>query len=143
MNKTIDWIIHLCANGVSCDECGRVENHFLPYACNAHTHGMERYHHMDFQVVLALPPRDIGYILNSLGLRVQAGERFHAGDLVSGIFLDCQVRLDAYEETGRTVLRVVIPDKDNRFPEDEACMETYRLQMLPTDSLLIKNGISS
>lgn len=69
----IDWIIHCCANGVVCDGYNKVETGFLQYACNAHTHGMERYHHMDFQMVLFLPLEEIGRILNTLGLRVQAG----------------------------------------------------------------------
>ena len=41
MNNNIDWIIHLVANG-ACDECGKEEKGFLPYTCNAHTHGMEK-----------------------------------------------------------------------------------------------------
>lgn len=136
----IDWVIHLCANGVPCEECGKVETGFLPQTCNAHTHGMEKYHHKDFQLVLALPVKEIARILNTMGLRVQAGERFHDGDLVSGIYEDCDIRLDEYEETGRTVLRVIIPDKYNVFPEDERCMSVYRVQLLETDSLYRQGG---
>lgn len=51
MDQKIDWLIHLVANG-ACDECGAVETDFLPYMCNAHTHGLERYGHLDFQMVL-------------------------------------------------------------------------------------------
>ncbi len=134
MKQTIDWIIHLVANG-ACDDCGKVESGFLPFACNAHTHGMENYRHPDFQLVLRLPSQEICRILNILGLRVQAGERFKAGDMISGIYEDCKVRLDEFEETGRKVLRVVIPDKYNRFPEDECCMDTYRIQLLKTEAL--------
>lgn len=136
----IDWIIHCCANGVACSECGDVETGFIPHTCNAHTHGMEKYHHMDFQMVLFLPLEEIGRILNTLGLRVQTGERFQSGDMVSGIYEDCDIRLDAYEETGRTVLRVMIPDKYNIFPEDERCMPVYRLQLLKTEELYRENG---
>ena len=96
---------------------------------------MEKYQHPDFQLVLNLPPVEIGRILNTLGLRVQAGEKFKAGDMVSGIYTDCNIRLDAFEETGRTVLRVIIPDKNNIFPEDEHCTPAYRLQLLKTDEL--------
>lgn len=136
----IDWIIHCCANGAACSECGDVETGFIPNTCNAHTHGMEKYHHMDFQMVLFLPLEEIGRILNTLGLRVQTGERFQSGDMVSGIYEDCDIRLDAYEETGRTVLRVMIPDKYNIFPEDERCMPVYRLQLLKTEELYRENG---
>ncbi len=140
--KKINWDIHLVAN-MPCDECGKEENGFLPYTCNAHTHGMEQYGHLDFQVVLLLPACEIARILNTMGLRVQNGEHFQAGDYVSGIYEDCQVRLDAFEETGRTVLRVVIPDKYGVFPEDENCMETYKLQQLPTEALYREGGAQS
>lgn len=136
----IDWIIHCCANGVVCDGCNKVETGFLQNTCNAHTHGMEKYHHMDFQIVLSLPLKEIGRILNTLGLRVQAGERFQDGDLVSGIYEDCDIRLNEYEETGRTVLRVIIPDKYNVFPEEERCMPVYRLQLLDTEDLYSESG---
>ncbi len=133
--QKIDWIIHLVANGV-CEECRREEHLFLPYTCNAHTHGMERYGHPDFQLVLAYPPEEICRILNTMGLRVQAGEQFQAGDMVSGIYEDCDVRLDAAREDGRNVFRVVVPDKYNRFPEEEGCMDRYCVQLLKTDGLL-------
>lgn len=138
----IDWIIHLVSN-ITCDTCGKAEEGFLPFACNAHTHGMERYNHPDFQVVLRMPDEEIGWVLNSMGRRVQAGETFKAGDLVSGVFEDCPVRLDEVEETGRKVLRVVIPDGKNRFPEDPACEGPYNLQTLPTEALYCEGGAVS
>lgn len=140
MKNTIDWIIHIVANGAECADCGKTESGFLEYACNAHTHGMANYNHMDFQLVLRLPPREIGRILNTLGLRVQAGERFKAGDMVSGIYEDCQIRLDEFEECDRKVLRVIIPDAHNIFPEDDQCMEVYKLQLLPTEELYQEEG---
>lgn len=142
MKPTVDWIIHMVTNG-ACDECGKVEGSFLPYTCNAHTHGMERYAHLDFQLVLALPPQEVMRILNTMGLKVQAGERFKGGDMVAGIYEDCDVRLDAFEETGRKILRVVIPDKYNIFPEDDRCMDIYRLQLLETEALSVKGGVPS
>ena len=142
MDQKIDWVIHLVANG-ACDECGEIEAGFLPYMCNAHTHGLERYGHLDFQMVLFLPTEEIGRILNTLGLRVQSGERFQSGDMVSGIYEDCDVRLDEYEETGRKVLRVIIPDANNIFPEEGDCMLPYCLQFLKTDELCVERGIQS
>ena len=142
MDQKIDWVIHLVANG-ACDECGEIETGFLPYMCNAHTHGLERYGHLDFQMVLFLPTEEIGRIFNTLGLRVQSGERFRSGDMVSGIYEDCDVRLDEYEETGRKVLRVIIPDANNIFPEEGDCMLPYCLQFLKTDELCVERGIQS
>ncbi len=142
MIHKIDWIIYCYENG-ACDRCGNIENGFLPYTCNAHTHGMENYNHLDFQIVLHLGHREIMRILNTLGLRVQAGERFRAGDMVSQIYEDCNIRLDEYEVCGRKVLRVIIPDKNNVFPEDMRCMEPYRLQLLPTEALRSESGLLS
>ena len=65
-----------------------------------------------------------------MGMRVQSGETFHDGDMVSGIYEDCDVRLKKVRETGRDVLRLIIPDKYNRFPEDTHCMEPYKYQEL-------------
>lgn len=39
------------------------------------------------------------------------------------IFADCPIPLDPFEETGRTVLRVIIPDKYEASPENENCMD--------------------
>ena len=92
---------------------------------------------MDFQLVLRLPNEGIMYILNTLGLMVQSGRRFCDGDMVSGILEDCDVRLMKFEETGRQVLRVIIPDKYNHFPEEPCCMAPYCLQLLETDDLCV------
>ena len=140
MGKEIDWIIHLVANGVPCDCCGKIERGFIPNACNAHTHGMEKYGHPDFQVVINYPMETIGYILNALGRRVQAGEVFHNGEYVSGIFEDCPIRLNEFEEDDRTVLRAIIPDMNGFFPECEECDFRYRVQMLKTDELYKAEG---
>lgn len=140
MKPQIDWVIHGCANGVQCEYCGDTENGFLPGTCNFHTHGMDKYNHMDFQMILAYPYEEICRILNTFGLRVQAGERFKAGDMVSGIYEDCDVRLSEFEETGRTVLRVIIPDKNNRFPEEKECDSKYSVQLFTTDFIYMNGG---
>lgn len=135
MKYKIGWIIHAVCNGVACAECGRAENSFVPGACNFHTHGLGKYGHPDLQIVIDYPPQEIARILNTIGLRIQAGERYSPGDLIKGIYEDCDVRLDTFEETGRNVLRVIIPDKFNRFPEDPNCGYPYNLQAFPTDML--------
>lgn len=55
---------------------------------------------------------------------------FHDGDVVSGIYEDCSIRLKQVRETDRDVLRLIIPDAHNRFPEDENCTEPYKYQEL-------------
>ena len=106
-----------------------------PYLGNAHTHGnsingMEKYKHLDFQTVINFPQKHICYLLNTMGMRVRNGEIFHDGDMVSGIYEDCSIRQKKIREAGRDVLRLIIPDAHNRFPEDTHCMEPYKYQEL-------------
>lgn len=117
--KKIDWLIHHVFNEIP-----------RQYIINNHTHGMEKYNHMDFQMVLDITPKNVMYLLNTMGLRVQEGETFKAGDMVTGLYEDCSVRLDEFQETGRTVLRLIFPDGNNRFPEDPLCKAPYKYQLL-------------
>lgn len=134
MRNKIDWIIHYCANGIACADCGKIETGYLPYTCNAHTHVLAKYGQMDFQIVLDMPLEQIGYILNSLGSAVQKGERFCAGETVS--FGDkLFVKLAEYDEAGRKVLRLLFADRWGRFPDQPGCMKAYTLQLKKTDDL--------
>ncbi len=133
--SNIDWTIHLVGNGVVCQKCGKVENPFPKNICNAHTHGMNRYGHPEFQLILHLHPTTTCAILNNLGKRVQAGEQFKAGEYVSNIIMDYKVRLDEFQEDNRKVLRVILPDPQNRFPEDESCEYPYNIQTFTLEAL--------
>ena len=140
MKPNIDWVIHYVANGAVCEDCGKVENGFIPGFCNAHTHGLEKYHHQDFQMVLNYGPKEICRILNTFGLAVQRGTRFHNGQYVAGIYEDCAVRLQEFTECDRKVLRVIIPDKDNRFPDERDCELPYLMQFMETDAYNLFEG---
>ena len=135
-----DWIIHYVANGAVCDHCGKIEGGFLDGFCNAHTHGMERYHHPDFQMVLDCGPREICRILNRFGFAVRNGSQFHSGRLVAGIYEDCAVKLLEFTECDRTVLRVINPDRHNRFPEDPEGDLPYMMQLKETDEYCQSEG---
>lgn len=133
--KKIDWIIHLVANGVKCSECNETENGFLPNMCDAHTHGMDKYGHQEFQIVLMIGAELICYILNALGLRVQAGESFKDGDSVAEIIRDYNIRIKEVEVDGKKLLRVILPDAQGCFPEDVHCAEYYNQQHYPMEML--------
>ncbi len=127
--QKIDWIIHFVANGEICECCGETVSGFPEYMANAHTHGMERYGHLDFQIVLAMDPYVVGTILNNMGCRVQNGEKFKSGDILSDVLAgDYDVHLLEVEETGRNVLRIILPDPENRFPGDKKCEYPYNRQ---------------
>lgn len=134
MEKKVDWIYHYVANGVQCADCGAAENSFPQYVCDAHTHGMNRYNHLEFQVIIDYGPEEVGRLLNSMGRRVQNGERFKNNDVVKGLYLDCDVHLwEMSDASGRPVLRLIIPDKQNRMPEKADY--PYSMQMLCTQLL--------
>lgn len=133
MKTNITWQIHLQENDY-CDDRGRSGN-FKPYLCNAHTHGMSQYGHPDFQVVLRISDSEIRRILNILCLAVQKGITFEDGEYIGGIYDDCPVRLQSFSEGNRQVLRVIIPDGNNTFPERAYCHRPYSYQLLRTDAL--------
>ena len=135
----IDWKIHLVANGVRCAVCGDIENGFLPGMCDAHTHGMEKYGHPNFQIVLRMEDSTIMNLLNILGLRVQNGQRFQAGDVISDICEGYDIRL-ASVENDDDMLRVLIPDVNHLFPDDPDCLSPYNLQNLPVTQLYIEKS---
>lgn len=122
---------------------GKEETGFLSYTCNAHTHGMERYGHPDFQIVLSLPPREIGEDPQYIGTPRSRRRTLLPWKICFRHYADCDIRLDEFRETGRKVLRVIIPDRHYRFPEDPQCEEPYRLQSMDTEALHRKDGALS
>lgn len=132
--RKLDWDIHYISNNVECSDCGKREKAFPNYICDAHTHGMSKYDHMEFQLVIDYGPQEICRLLNTMGLRVRHGERFAGGDHVSGLYEDCEVQLrEVTDCDGNPILRLVIPDRQNRLPEQSEAPFTY--QMLATGIL--------
>jgi len=99
---------------------------------NAITEGLENHQHPNFRLTLPMSRTKIEYILKKLAKRVENGEIFNNGEFVDGIFRDCLVRLDM-ESTKEPLLRIIIPDDNNLFPEDEGCDSTYKLQIEKLD----------
>ena len=127
--QKIDWCIDYCANGIPCACCGEIETSFPEYMANAHTHGLEKYGHLNFQIVLALLIHVVGKILNDIGLRVQAGEKFKSDDVLSDALADgYNIRLLEVEEGGRKVLRILLPDPENHLPGEKFCKYPYNRQ---------------
>ena len=138
ISNKINWIVHYVSD-CHCEICSRDNApHFIPNLCNVHTHGMrELYGHPEFQFVLNIGSDKVLPILNTLGLMVQDGKRFKAGDTVSGVLLDRDIRLFEATNNGKKILRVIIPDQHNHFPDDEDCEDIFKLQLLRTEDLMI------
>lgn len=137
MKEKIDWIITLSCNGVPCEECGKTESLFISGYCDAQTVGMYKYSHPEFQLVLHMDHKMILYTLNSLGLRVQSGKTFKDGDIIDDLFDGYLAKIKEFIDGERKILRVLIPDANHKFPEDEGCQLEYTYQALPIDDLYI------
>lgn len=127
--KSPDWIIHYVNDG-RCGNCGKVlENQaFLPGMCDAHTHGLDKYG-FELQFVLDCPPDFIGYILNEVARRIKEGLVLHNGDLIEGVFSG-NAMLKVFETkdfAGKKIFRLVIPDREFKFPE-ESSVYPYNMQ---------------
>lgn len=108
-----DWMIHVVSSSEEDED-------IYPGMCDAHTHGLDKYGHLEFQFVLAYPYEFIGQILNGIGERVKNGETFQDGDLIDG-FLKPPAKLKVFKTTdafGNDVLRLLVPDGKYRWPED-------------------------
>lgn len=130
--KKRDWVYHYVSNNVPCQCCGKIEESFPEYVCDAHTHGMNKYNHLEFQVVLDYGPQETGRLLNTMGDRVRDGESFKDGDEIKGLYLDCSVFLkEVRDASNNKVLRLIIPDKENRLPEQSTAPYTWQTYDTP------------
>ena len=135
MKRKVDWLITLEGNGITCEECGNTEDRFVKGYCNAQTIGMYKYHHPEFQLVLHMDHKLIMYTLNTLGIKVQEGRVFQDGDIVDDLFEGYEVKLKEFDEDGKKLLRVLIPDPNHKFPDDDGCQLEYTYQALPIEDL--------
>lgn len=138
MKEKINWVWHYLSNNVVCQICGKQEHRFPQYICDAHTHGMNLYGHPEFQVVLDYGTQELGRLLNEMGRKVRDGQRFKHGDRVEGLYLDCDIELrEMPDSQGVTVLRLIIPDRQNRWPEESEY--PHNMQVLATSFLGMAN----
>lgn len=102
-----------------------------PTGFNAHTHGLHQYDHLDFQLVVPLPPRIGHSVISELANRVKGGERFEAGQVVDKVVCDFNVKLIEAQEDDRKVLRIILPDPEGGL-EPEEISEQYGIQYADT-----------
>ena len=97
-----------------------------PNSCfkiNAHTHGLEQYDHLDFQIVLGLPERTIQNIFKDLVDLVKSGQKLHHGQKLENIIRNFPIKLISAKESNRDVLRVVFPDTSGNIDEENMSNE--------------------
>lgn len=98
---------------------------------NFHTHGLvESFNHVDFQIAFNIPPDVAMSIMHTIVDKLRKGKRFKGGDIVEEVIANgYNVKLWQTVECGRPVLRLLLPDKVGRFPDEAECAEAYKVQM--------------
>lgn len=96
---------------------------------NIHTHGLEEnFSHKDLQCVMPIDPETIHDIFSIIIEKIKNGDKFEEGKCYSGVLNgDYKVRLVKARESGREVLRVILPDKNNKLHR-EIMEDPYGLQ---------------
>lgn len=91
-----------------------------PTGFNMHTRGFEEsWGHPDIQIVVPLPPEVAQGILNRVAVLVKGGEIFEPDHEYKEILLDYTVRFAWAREGDRRVLRIILPDAENRTAREE------------------------
>jgi hypothetical protein len=98
-----------------------------PTNFNAHSHGMESFDHLDFQLIVPLPNHIAHNIISTLVERVKSGERFFDGQRLDKIIQNFEVKLIEATESDRKVFRIVLPDPNGKL-ELEEINEQYIVQ---------------
>lgn len=108
MMKKFGWVIHYVSPVPGDDRF------------NVHTHGvLEKYNHPDIQIMAkGLKPEISADIIHDVVARIKDGEKFTPGGKYDKIIKNLDVKFESAMEGGRTVLRVIFPDKDNKFAGD-------------------------
>lgn len=95
---------------------------------NIHTHGLaDNKNHMDFQIVLPITKELASSLIWEFVHNINLGKKYETG-LIDGIIANYPVKLITATESGRLVLRIILPDPNGKFPEDEGCDPIYARQ---------------
>lgn len=92
-----------------------------PTGHNVHTHGLEQFGHLDFQIVIPMDTngRMAHRIFRNLVDRVKNGQKFEPGKCYSDIINNYDVSFIRTTENGRSILRVILPDQEGNLIKED------------------------
>ena len=103
--------------------------HVITDEPTAHTHGLEEtYGHPDIQVWIPTNYEKQYELLATVAEAVKEGRRYEADKEYADLF-NLPVRFVQRWESGRSVLRMIIPDPNGKFAGDPGCMPGYDAQL--------------
>lgn len=95
-----------------------------PWGANIHTHGLPHtFGHSDLQIVVRTSQTQAHGLLFSAIELIKAGTRFEVGVRYQDIAEGYDAQFAWAHECGRDVLRMIIPDKNNRFDTQPLCRQ--------------------
>lgn len=101
------------------------------YGQGSHTHGLlDKFGHVDLEILFPLTPDAAHAVLASAVEKIKGGTTFGHGQVVVGILNEgFRVKFVGSREGGRPVLRILIPDPQNRLPGEDGCDPFYAAQI--------------
>ena len=107
--------------------------HYVPVEksiVNIHTHGMaENLHHVDLQMVLPIEEEMAYMLFSSVIDNIKNGYTYYEG-LYNNVIEEVNIEFKKFTENGREVLRLILPDNNGVFPDDEQCESPYHQQLV-------------
>lgn len=113
-----------------------LEEHGIIFDC--HTHGLKNSrHHSELQIMI--PDLNNIELIYQAGTnviydfidRIDNGRKFKDGDLVGGFLPnDYKLKLKKYISDGEEFLRILIPDDNGHFIDDENCHKLLKFQTI-------------
>ena len=148
-----DYLVDIMGAGYVACQLGRILNPWVieidgrtvkdnpeyPMMVQANTVGLEPFFgHPDIQFVLRLPPNAVFSLLNGIASSIQDGDYLRDGELLKGTFDGRRLMARLYDRTPENdtkVFRIIVEDKNRKFPEDDGVDPIYGQQAIPTDEL--------
>lgn len=110
-----------------------------------HTHGLEQSQggHYDLEITLPVSGEDAAEVISNVVDKIKKGKEFRDGDIESGILVGYDVKFVKRKESGRDILRILLPDRDGRYPEHADCDPRFSEQDLFIDVANVENDDGS
>ena len=99
----------------------------FPFNINFHTHGLNKFDHLDLQVCLPIDVKIIHQIFFEIIDRIKNKEKFYENKKYSNIIKEFDVIFISVVEDNRNVLRLILPDSLGNLDVDKM-EERYRKQ---------------
>lgn len=97
---------------------------------NAHTHGLRAtFGHLDLQIVAWVAPEVAHGVFWSAVGRIRNGEAFAKDQVAERVIERFRVKFVAATESGRSVLRLLLPDERGTLPGEHGCEPKWDRQL--------------